>query len=442
MGNFQPSIGDRNKPPAAKVSKGEGLSDARRGEVSCGKSRRNELQPNSSHRVWPRWVWVAIVSFLGLWCIGFYVFYVTAERMAYGFALLNNFWHTIEIRHQSWWYWPVFWCIVIFTVVHLLLLQRFDSSDTQVENTRQLKQLRRLLAIVVVGLMMILICVHSNLSNFIRVPFVRFSSIRFPWWSAPLAITLVIALLGVIWVIQRYREENEVEEWSLHKKLGLIAGGIVAIVAIFGGVMAYTNNMISMQSFSFSQSLPWWGWPAFWVTVIAGLLTYKVVVVIRDQEPTTQAAIPKQKQQIPASVKPKGFNAAVGNRQQTGFRAGITRERTPFLERFGLSKLREIGMVVWLVPVGLVLLAVIGYFCYRLFTMEWIDAEGYPISRPWWVWALPFAILALGALIWKVVLIIRENREDGAFRPSRPAPQNKPQKPRGFNMQPPGKGKR
>jgi len=434
MGSFQPSFGDRAKPPKAKVPKGEGLSrgDNRCDEVSCDMSRR----------AWPKWVWVAISAFLGLWCIGFYVFYITEERMIFGSVLLNNFWQTIEIRHWSWWYWPAFWCIVIFTVVRLLLMQRLESENIQTESSNQLKQLRRLLAIVIVGLLVILLCVHSNLSGFLRVPAIRFSSFRFPWWSAPLAITLVIALLGVIWMVQRYREENEVEEWSLQKKLGLVIAGIMVIMAIFGGVLAYTNNMISMQSFSFSMSFPWWGWPAFWVTVIAGLLTYKVVAVIRDREPSTQTAIPKQKQQTPASVKPKGFNTAVGGRSQTGFRAGTMKECKPLLERFGLSSLREMGMTVWLIPVGGVLLAVIGYFCYRLLTMEWIDAEGYPISRPWWIWALPFAILALGALIWKVVLIIRENREDGAFRPSRPTPQNKPQKPRGFNMQPPGKGKR
>jgi hypothetical protein len=50
-------------------------------------------------------------------------------------------------------------------------------------------------------------------------------------------------------------------------------------------------------------------------------------------------------------------------------------------------------------------------------------------------------ILTLGAVTWKVVLMIRENMEGGAFQSSRSrsTPQNRPQKPRGFNMQTPGR---
>ena len=225
----------------------------------------------------------------------------------------------------------------------------------------------------------------------------------------------------------------------------------MVIAAIFGGIIAYANGFFSPESLSLS--LPWWGWPLFWVVVIAGLLAYRIFTVFRGKDTTapTKGAIvrtaatvqaPAAPTQQAAPAKPKGFNASVGGRSAAGLRAGATRERTPILERLGLSALREMGMVVWLVPVGVVLLAVVGYFCWQLMTMEWIDAEGYPISKPWWVWVLPFALLALGAITWKVVLVIRENREDSAFRSSRPTPQNKPQqKPRGFNMQPPGKRK-
>ena len=123
MGNFQPSVGDRTKPLKVIVPKGE--------ESSQNKVCHDVTPFNSSRRAWPRWVWVAVAAFFGLWCIGFYVFYVTEERLAYGSAILNNVWQTTEIRHWSWWYWPVFWCIVIFTVVRLLLLHRLKSPDVQ-----------------------------------------------------------------------------------------------------------------------------------------------------------------------------------------------------------------------------------------------------------------------------------------------------------------------
>ncbi|MCL2348258.1 MAG: hypothetical protein FWC50_08345 [Planctomycetaceae bacterium] len=232
-------------------------------------------------------------------------------------------------------------------------------------------------------------------------------SMSLRWWTLPLAIMLVIVLLGIVWMVQRAREEGRSESWNLRTVLGMVSGGIAVITAIVVGIVAYNNGFFS----SMSLSLPWWGWPAFWVVVIAGLLAYRIFTVFRGKDTTAPTkrvaaritatvqtpAAPIQ-QAAPAPAKPKGFNAATGNRPQAGFRAGQPKERTPLLERLGLSKFSEMGMVVWLVPVGLVLLAVAGYFCYRLMTMEWIDAEGYPISKPWWVWVLPFVLLTLGVV--------------------------------------------
>jgi len=114
----------------------------------------------------------------------------------------------------------------------------------------------------------------------------------------------------------------------------------------------------------------------------------------------------------------------------------VSAERTPLFERLGFSTLREMGMIIWLVPAGLIFF-IITYFCYRWMTMEWIDAEGYPISTPWWIWVLPFVFLGLGALTWRIVLLIHEGREDRSFRspPIKPQPSLRQQKPKGFNMQ-------
>jgi len=357
----------------------------------------------------------------------------------------------VDVRFWPWWYWPVFWIVVIGLVGRYLLAERIEFAEVEGLDTDQLEQLRRIVTIIAVGLAVVMFCVHSNLADYLRILIGQFYSIQYPWWAPSFAITLVIILLGIVWMVQRVQEENNASDgWSLRTTLSVVVGGIAGITVVFFGTIAYFNGFFS--SLSQSLSLPWWGWPVFFITVIAGLLIYRIFTVLQGKgaaaqtkamsvrtTATTQATVAPIQQA--ASTKPKGFNAAVGNRPQTGFRAGTIQERTPLLERLGLSKLREMGMIVWLVPVGLALLAVIGYFCYRLMTMEWIDAEGYPISRPWWIWALPFAILALGALTWKVVLILRENMEDGAFRSSRTrsVSQSKSQKPKGFNMQSSGR---
>jgi hypothetical protein len=360
-------------------------------------------------------------------------------------AIVIRFWWLlgfVDVRFWPWWYWPVFWTIVIGLVGRYLLAERIDFAEVQGQDTDQLKQLRRLVTIIAVGLAAVLVCVHSNLAGHLRGFLGWFSTIQYPWWAPSLAIILIIALLGFVRMVQRAQEENDSEGWSLRTMLGVILGGIAGITVIFGGTIAYTNGLFTSQSL---PSLPWWGWPVFWVVVIAGLLTYRIFTAFHGKEVSAQSPVKFQttaapiQQTAPALVKPKGFNAATG-RTQAGFRAGTPKDRTPLLERLGLSSLRELGMIVWLVPVGLVLLAIIGYFCYRLMTMEWIDAEGYPVSKPLWIWALPFVILTLGAITWKVVLVIRENMEDGAFRSSRTVAPGKPQKPKGFNTQAPGRG--
>jgi hypothetical protein len=351
----------------------------------------------------------------------------------------------VDVRFWPWWYWPVFWIVVIGLVGRYLLSERIEFAEVQGQDTDQIEQLRRIVTIIAVGLAIVMICVHSDLANHLRVLISQFYTIQYPWWTPSLVITLIIALLVIVWMIQRAQDENGAEGWSLRTTIGVIVGGVMGIAVIFCGMIAYTNGFFS--SLSLSLSLPWWGWPAFWVAVITGLLTYRIFTAIQGKGATVQTTTTIQATAVPiqqaasAPAKPKGFNASVGGRTQAGFRAGQPKERTPLLERLGLSALSELGMLVWLIPVGLILLAVIGYICYHLMTMEWIDAEGYPISRPWWIWALPFVILALGALIWKVVLLIRENMEDGAFQSSRSrsASQSKPQKSRGFNVQSPGR---
>jgi len=401
----------------------------------------NQPPQSEDERPWWKFGLTTWLLIFGLVVINVGIF-VKPEMLDKIVTQLWRFLGFVDVRFWPWWYWPVFWIVVIGLVGRYLLSERIEFAEVQGEDADQLIQLRRLVTIIVVGLSAVMICVHSNLAGHIRWLIGQFNTIQYPWWTPTLAITLIIALLGIVWIIQRARTENDTEPWSLGTTISVVAGGIVGIMAIFVGIIAYTNGLFASQSLPF----PWWGWPAFWVVVIAALLVYRTFMAFRGQTPTVQTTTPAQIsatpiQQTSVSTKPKGFNASLGNRSKAGFRTGQTTERTPLLERLGLSTLREMGVIVWLIPVGLVLLAVIGYFCYRLMTMEWIDAEGYPVTKPWWIWVLPFALLGLVVVTWKMVLLIRENVESGTFRSSKTqaSSQTKPQKQKGFNVQTPSR---
>jgi len=423
MSNFQPITGGGQKPAPRNTKP------------------LNQTPQSEDERPWWKFGLTTWLLIFGLVVINAGIF-VKPEMLDSVVTLLWRVLGLVDVRYWPWWYWPVFWIIVIGLVARYLLAERIEFAEVEGLDTDQLEQLRRIVTIIAVGLSAVMICVHSNLVGHLRVLIGQFYTIQYPWWTPSLAIVLVIVLLGVLWMVQRAQEENGAEGWSLRTTIGVVVGGIAGIAIIFFGTIAYANGFFS--SLSQSLSLPWWGWPAFWVAVIAGLLAYRIFAVVQGKGATAQTTATIQAtpvQQAASAPTRKGFNASVGGRAQTGFRAGQPRERTPLLERLGLSALSDMGMLVWLIPVGLILLAVIIYFCYHLFTMEWIDAEGYPVARPWWIWALPFAILTLGALVWKAVLVIRENMENGAFQSSRSrsASQSKPQKSRGFNVQSSGR---
>ncbi|MDR1383061.1 MAG: hypothetical protein LBJ67_04325 [Planctomycetaceae bacterium] len=418
MGKFQPSIGSHARPLQQVVQKESPISSVASQNKSC--------------RLVPKWGWIALL--VGLFIISFFVFFVVGKRFEYVSHLINNAFRMTEIHYRSWWYWPVFWIIVIGTVVRYFLVRRVTTKE-QNEHRNHLTQLQRLLTIIVFGLMFILICVHSDMAGILKSLIGKFHGIKYPWWCLPLGCGLLIAaVLGGILRFQKYRENKEEEESNIKIVLWRSVGVVFGIALLVGGVLAYRNGY-----FSFS-SVPWWGWPTLWVAVIVGLLFYKVIQAFRESGTSVPMVSKPAKSAIqqPTAATSKGFNTSLkGNSNKTRFRAGVPAERTPLLDRLNLSALREIGMIVWLIPVGLILVAAAGYLCYHLITMERIDAEGYPVATPWWVWILPFVFLGLGILTWKIVLLIRESRENRSFRSSSVIPQHslKQQQPKGFNMQ-------
>ena len=215
---------------------------------------------------------------------------------------------------------------------------------------------------------------------------------------------------------------------------------------IFAGVIAYYNGA-SFASWTFS--LPWWSWSAFWIVVIVGLVIYKIVMVAQESgshatAPRTQTATatpqaaPAKQRTFNAATAPapakKTFNASFGSRAggPSAVREGWSLSSLP-----GMAALAEAGPIVWWIIGGVIGLLPISWFIYWYVTTEWIDKEGYPIPKPWWVWPLAFLLLGLGVLTFKIVQMVREGAADGAFRStSRPvAKPQKPQKPTGFNVQ-------
>ena len=265
--------------------------------------------PSEDERPWWKFGFTTWLLVFGLVVINAGIF-VKPEMLDAIVALLWRVLGLVDVRYWPWWYWPVFWIIVIGLVGRYLLAERIEFAEVQGQDTDQLCQLRRLVTIIAVGLAIVMICVHSNLAGYLRGLIGQFYTIQYPWWAPSLAITLVIILLGIVWMVQRAQGENNAEGWSLWTTLGVVVGGIAGIAVIFFGVIAYTNGFFS--SWSLSLSLPWWGWPAFWMAVIAGLLIYKIFTVFHGKEATAQTKAMSVRTAAPTGVnRPTGVNTPV-----------------------------------------------------------------------------------------------------------------------------------
>jgi Flp pilus assembly protein TadB len=304
--------------------------------------------------------------------------------LEYGYALLTKAFLLTEIRYWSWWYWPVFGSIVICTIVRYFLVQYISSTREYGENQDCLNQLQRILTMIVLGLMFLLICVHSDIAatTFAR----KIHAIKHPWWRLSLVFSFLIVVLGSLWFVQKYRENSK----SKTK-------------------MQTTPKSATRQS-TISQSVP---------------------------APQPQIAAPL-----------KGFNMSMGGgKTRGGFQRQNQTERDSFFDRLGISAgfsfLRENKLLISLIVGGVILLAVLIYFGYKLLTMEWIDAEGYPIAKPWWLYLIPFLLLGCGILVYKIIGMIRENAAERSSRPDKNSPartQQRSQKPTGFNKPSSGRG--
>lgn len=192
----------------------------------------------------------------------------------------------------------------------------------------------------------------------------------------------------------------------------------------------------------------WVAFSAFWIVFLLLAFVFHLIIewvrlaflgeVVLEPLPQKSA-----KPQIVKSVVPqtKGFNTSV-QRPSNSFSSFSPRKKTSFWERWDISFLSENKTVILLGLGGIALLCLLGFFFYRFVTMQWIDSEGYPISKPWWLWALPFILLAIGGLVYKIVMIIRENAEDTASQPkNKPVSRPTVPKSRSFNMNVAGRGK-
>ena len=265
-----------------------------------------------------------------------------------------------DIRFWPWWYWPIFWIVIIGIVIRYLLGERITVADYNKEPSDQLRQLRRLVTIVAVGLTGVLVVVHTRLAVFLS------------------------GLLGNL----------------------------------------------------FSSNAPWWAWPTVWTFIIIGLLTLKIIMAARESRfvPATAQVAPVKQKTFNAATAParKTFNAVTGVRQATN---GSDDSWIRAVARSAVQRATLVGPMVWWSVGGVIVFILVAWVGYWYTTTEWIDKEGYPISKPWWIWPLLCALIGCGGVAIKMIIAVREAGAEGAFRSGKPKPKPvKPQKPIGFNV--------
>ncbi|MDR1384092.1 MAG: DUF3169 family protein [Planctomycetaceae bacterium] len=219
---------------------------------------------------------------------------------------------------------------------------------------------------------------------------------------------------------------------------------IIGLVVINAGIFLGLENIgKSLRQLIYTYNirhLPWWTWSLLFLVAIILLVGYKIYAAWREAREQTE--VPNLPVSMSATVKPKNFNTAVDGTGRGGFQRQVHAEHESFLDRTGISSgfsfLGENKLLISLILGGGILLAVLVYFGYKLMTMEWIDAEGYPIKKPFWLYLLPFLLLGGGVLVYKIIGIIRENAAERNSRASKTfsstRPQPRLQQPTGFNM--------
>ena len=352
-----------------------------------------------------------------------------------------------DIRFWAWWYWPVFWIIIIGAATRYLLTVRIENMETQGEDSTQHVQLKRLVTITAIGLALLLVCVHADVFAAFRQFAGQLFSAGIPWWGMPLFWLLFIGVLITIWGIQRYREQSgQYVEWDRQTLTWTITGIGIGLAVIFAGIIGIYNGA---NFFTSIASMPWWGWSAVWIALIVGLLIYKVVMVVQEESvsnsPNTVKAMAVAPSPAPVQQKTKTFNAVTAPAVKKTFNAATGprsvpqtgREKWSFSNLPGVSALADLGPIVWWSVAGVAVFIFLAWFGYWYTATEWIDKEGYPIAKPWWVWPLLFVLIGCGVVVAKVIIALREGAAEGAFRREKPkfTLPVKPQKPTGFNIQ-------
>ena len=283
----------------------------------------------------------------------------------------------LDVRLWPHWYWPVLGVVVAGIVLLFIFSNRIAIAMRNDTPCEQLCQLRRLTLITVIGLVGVLVVIHTRLAA---------------------------ALSSVV------------------------------------------GNM-------FSSNAPWWAWPTFWGTAVVGLFVTKLVMASREarlQNPQNTGVreqprnMPPQTAAAVAPAKQKTFNAVTSKIPAAGRSAAGARmnaksdhEKWSLSDLPGMSALADLGPIVWWCAAGVIIFIILVWFGYWYTTTEWIDKEGYPISKPWWIWPILFALIGCVVFVIRMMEAIHEGAAAGAFRRDKPTVRKpaKPQKPAGFNMQ-------
>lgn len=264
----------------------------------------------------------------------------------------------------------------------------------------------------------------------------------FRYWSKWTGVTFFLVLAGLL---TRYFLTEQIEFGNHHdnflrslRQLRRIV--TILIIGVLLLVCCTSPTFSGMGTVFVTSFLPvavyWMFRPIVWVGILLALVISKIIVTLRSNGGTSDVEKPVRAVAEPSSAATWKIASSV----RSGTKIMSTKEKGIF------SSLQDSAAAAFLLEnkarIGLGIAVLFGiFFLFYLgnifFASEWIDEEGFPISKPWWMWVLPFLALAIGGVITKIVIVIRAEAASVTARSvslSTPRKKTPPPQSKGFNV--------
>ena len=243
---------------------------------------------------------------------------------------------------------------------------------------------------------------------------VKFSEL--PWWTAPAFWSLVIAVALSPKLLQAIPQPSAAKilggKNNSSPRIGFNRWTIVYAVLLFScfGIIGTIGYVFASGKVRFAD-LPSWTMLVFWLTIIVGGITYRVVESVRSflrESPVR----PQSQRKAPPVGHSATFNATKSSRG---------------------ARMFEFGSTLWIGLAAVVGVLVLGYFGYSILSVQRLDADGHPIAMSWWVGPLFLLLVFAAAAAYPLFKALRENFSFTPRPTMRPTVAPKAAKPVGFN---------